>query len=125
MRNLAANVVLWSAFLLATATLSASGGEQIHIDSVEFAGHLSGIVMVYGAVALKGIEVSEMGKDSQKVVKTVVTDSNGKFDLGNAERGVHVLRLQGEGYNTYWYKVRIDPKSKATLKLMISTEGKE
>lgn len=111
-------MILLASFLT-LAALAASGQQEIRIESVEFAGELAGVVMAYGDVPLKEVEVSEIGKDS-KAVRTVLTDSSGHFDLGKAERGVYTLRLRGPGLNIYWYRVRVSPKTKATLKLMMS-----
>ena len=97
--------------------------QDIEIESVQFAGQLAGIVVFGDDVAVGGVEVKEMSPNRRTVIKTVVTDSLGKFDFGKAEKGVHVLRLQAPGYNMYWYRVRIDNKSKETLRLQISPAG--
>jgi hypothetical protein len=110
-------MILFAASLLTAAQLHAQ--QVIEISSVQFAGQLAGVVMV-GDDPAKGVEVSEMSPDRRTVIKSFVTDSEGKFDLGKTEKGIHILRLKAPEYNMYWYKVRIDHKSKATLSLMIS-----
>jgi hypothetical protein len=109
------------AALLGSATVSAARGtEDIDDTRIKFSGKLSGTLYVGEDTPAPDIDVCEMSTDRQSELKCSTSDTLGTFDLGNASRGIHVLRLKANGYHTYWYKVKIDAKSKATLRLQIT-----
>ena len=91
--------------------------DTIQIDSEIESRSLSGIVTdPSGAMASK-VLVERVRRGWGKRISAVFSSEDGHFAVDGVRSGIHYLRVSKPGFNTMLLKIKVNAKSKSTLRI--------
>jgi len=91
--------------------------ETVEIRSPFTVGRLAGVVVSPSGPIIPDVTV-ELIDRKERCKSVVLTDEDGKFDLGMVKPGSYAVRISKLGFNTVIAKkVKVSPRSKERLKL--------
>ena len=97
-------------FVVSVAIFSSAFGgvETVEIGKIQIAKTLTGTVVDPADSALPGVKVLEVSSDWKTVLRTTVTDRDGKWFLAPVPRQkVYYLRFSADGFNTLEVRVKL------------------
>jgi hypothetical protein len=95
--------------------------QLIELADIQVVNTLSALVQDPTSFPLKGVLVQEFTSDWKTVLRTAVTDQQGRFKFANVQdRKIYYLQLSTPGFDSLRLRVRVDGKRGTELKLKLT-----
>lgn len=103
-----------------TSSASAGGVETVEIAKVQVVKAVSGLVRDANGTAISGATVAEVSADHKQVIRSVRTDTDGKFALPSEPgKKIYNLMIWSDGFNPLLIRVRTSRWTKRLLDLRL------
>jgi hypothetical protein len=80
---------------------------------------MNGVVIDTAKQSIPGVTVKVAGPGWEGTLKETTTDINGRFNFPNVAEGTYYMIIDFSGFETIEARVRIDRKSRRTLKFIL------